>query len=53
MGSLRFSHGGIGYIFLAPFDFYYVKWGGGGKAPPGPERAEKTRFFCETTGRMV
>ena len=26
---------------------------GGGTAPPGPKRAEKTRFFRETTGRMV
>ena len=24
---------------------------GGGTAPPGPKRAEKPRFFCETTDR--
>ncbi len=26
---------------------------GGGTAPPGPNQAEKPRFFRETTGRMV
>ena len=30
-----------------------MKREGGGTAPPGPKRAEKLRFFRETTGRMV
>ena len=29
------------------------KMRGGGTAPPGPNRAERPRFFRETTGRMV
>ena len=47
MGSLRFSHAGRGDRLLAPFAFEEGKRRGGGTAPPGPERAEKTRFWFE------
>ena len=39
--------------FLERFNFEKCETRGGGTAPPGPKRAEKTCFFRETTGRMV
>ena len=35
------------------FRFEKGKARGGGTAPPGPKRAEKPRFFRETTGRKL
>ena len=49
----RSSQRGLRPCFLERFTFEKGETRGGGTAPPGPEWAEKPRFFRETTDRMV
>ncbi|WP_299392615.1 hypothetical protein, partial [uncultured Desulfovibrio sp.] len=54
--SVTFGKGGNGTFSdntQGRFAFFKGKTRGGGTAPPGPNGAEKPRFFRETTGRMV
>ena len=53
VGGTRLAAGASLAADIERFNFEKGETRGGGTAPHGQKRAEKLRFFCETTGHMV